>query len=71
MASNRKKRKRRNRIIIASATITIIFLIGVMIAIATFALDNDSSEGTKFMLWDIPLLIAVVAIFFIAKDRIR
>ena len=71
MGSVRKKRKRRNRLIIFTATILIVFLIGVMIAVAVFALDNDTSEGTNFMLVDIPLLFAAVGIFFIAKDRIR
>ena len=71
MASNRKKRKRRNRLIIAAATILIVFLIAVMIWVAVFSLDSDSSEGTPFMLMDIPLLIAAVMIFFIAKDRLK
>lgn len=71
MASKRKKRKRRNRLIIAIATILILFLVAVMIWVAMFSLDSNSSEGTKFLIWEIPLLIAAVMIFFIAKDRIR
>ena len=71
MASKHKKRKRRNRLIIIVASILIAFLIGVIIMVTIFSMDSDSSEGTKFMIWDIPLIIAIVMIFFIAKDRLK
>ena len=71
MASKSKKRKRRNRLIIIVASIVIAFLIGVMVLVTIFSLDMDSSEGTKFLLMDIPLVFAIVMVFFIAKDRIR
>lgn len=71
MASKRKKRKRRNRIIIIVATLLIIFCLACMIFVAMEGLDSDSSEGTKFLLMEIPLAIAIVMIFFIAKDRLK
>ena len=71
MASKRKKRKRRNRIIITIATVLIVFCIVCMIFVAKEGLAADSSEGTKFLIMEIPLAIAVVMIFFIAKDRLK
>ncbi|MBR2213796.1 MAG: hypothetical protein IJ889_05105 [Eubacterium sp.] len=71
MASKRKKRKRRNRIIITVATLLIIFCVVCMIFVAIEGLGANSSEGTKFLIMEIPLAIAIVMIFFIAKDRIR
>ena len=63
--------KGRNRLIIIVASIVIAFLIGVMVLVTIFSLDMDSSEGTKFLLMDIPLAFAIVMVFFIAKDRLR
>ena len=71
MTSKRKKRKRRNRIIIAVATLLIIFCIVCMIFVAMEGLDTNSTAGTKFLIMEIPLAIAVVMIFFIAKDRLK
>ena len=70
-SSRRKKRKRRNRIIITVATLLIIFCLVVMVFVAKEALDLDSSEGTPFLVMEIPLAIAIVMIFFIAKDRLK
>ena len=66
-SSKRKKRKRKNRIIIISATLAIIFCLVVMVLIA---LEWGNKEAS-FLLWEIPVLIAILMIFFIAKDRIR
>ena len=71
MASKRTKRKRRNRLIITVATLLIIFCLVVMVLVAREALNSDSSEGTPFLIMDIPLAIAIVMIFFIAKDRLK
>lgn len=71
MGRRGKKRKRRNRLIIAVASIVIAFLIAVMILVTIFSLDTDSSEGTKFLLMDIPLAFAIVMVFFFAKDRLK
>lgn len=71
MASKRKKRKRRNRIIITVATLLIIFCLVMMVFVAKEATNLDSSEGTTFLLMEIPLVIAILMIFFIAKDRLK
>ncbi len=71
MASKRKKRKRRNRIIIAVATILVIFCLVVMFFVAKEATNLDSSEGTTFLVMEIPLVIAIVMIIVMAKDRLR
>ncbi len=67
MASNKKKRKRRNRLIIAGATIGICICLVVMVLIA---LEWGNRE-TAFLLWEIPVVIGILMIFFMAKDRIR
>lgn len=71
MASRSKKRKRRNRLIISIATILIAFCIFVMIFVAIEAFKENSQKGTPFMLLEIPLVVAILMIFFIAKDRLK
>lgn len=71
MASNRKKRIRRNRIIITVATLLVIFCLVVMFFVAKEATNLDSSEGTTFLVMEIPLLIAIVMIIVMAKDRLK
>ena len=70
-SSKRKKRKRRNRLIIAVAAILIAFCLVVMVFVAKEALNLDSSEGTPFLIMEVPLVVAIVMIFFIAKDRLK
>ena len=67
MGSNRKKRKRKNRIIISLATVGIIFCLIIMVLIAIEWRNHE----TAFLLWEIPVVIAILIIFFFAKDRIR
>lgn len=71
MASNRKKRKRRNILIITVATILIAFCAIVMVFVAKEAMNSDSGTGTPFLIVDIPLLIAIIMIIFMAKDRLK
>ncbi|MCR5430108.1 MAG: hypothetical protein K6E58_02630 [Eubacterium sp.] len=71
MASNRKKRIRRNRIIITLATILVLFCLVVMFFVAKEAINANSSEGTPFLVMEIPLVIAIVMIIIMAKDRIK
>ena len=66
-SSRRKKRKRRNRIIIISAVLAIIFCIAVMRGIAI----ETNNQPLSFLLFEIPVGLAIVMIFFIAKDRIQ
>ena len=69
--SKRKKRKIRNALIISIATILIIFCLVVIVYVSKTAMDADSGQGIRFMVLDVPLIIAIVMIFFIAKDRLK
>ena len=42
-----------------------------MFFVAKEATNLDSSEGTTFLVMEIPLVIAIVMIIVMAKDRLR